>query len=82
MIVVAGTANWFARNSRFALARYRMNGALDSTFAGDGKVVTDFTAGFDAPFGLAIQPADGKIVAAGFASGVGGRVAVARYLGN
>jgi uncharacterized delta-60 repeat protein len=82
MIVVAGTANWFARNSRFALARYRMNGALDSTFAGDGKVVTDFTAGFDAPFGLAIQPADGKIVAAGFAGGAGGRVAVARYLGS
>lgn len=81
-IVVAGTANWFAQNSRFALARYVANGALDSTFAGDGKAVTDFTTGFDAPFGLAIQPADGKIVAAGFASGVGGRVAVARYLGS
>jgi uncharacterized delta-60 repeat protein len=81
-IVVVGTANWFARNSRFALARYDTDGTLDSSFGGDGKVVTDFTVGFDAPFGLAIQPADGKIVAAGYAGGAGGRVAVARYLGS
>jgi hypothetical protein len=40
------------------------------------------TAGFDAAFGLAIQPADGKIVTAGYGSGRGGRFAVARDLGT
>jgi len=81
-IVVGGTANYYGRNARFALARYVTDGTLDPSFSGDGLVTTNFTPGFDGAFGLAIQPTDGKIVAAGFASGQGGRFALARYLAN
>jgi uncharacterized delta-60 repeat protein len=79
-IVVAGGAAFDSRNPRFGLARYNMDGTLDTGFGGDGRVTTDFTSGQDAAYGVAIQP-DGKIVAAGDA-GLGGgnsRFAVARY---
>ena len=78
-IVAAGHASL----RRFALARYNRNGNLDTTFSGNGKVVTDFTRrGFGDDFanGVAIQ-ANGKIVAAGRAGGSGGRFALVRYLG-
>jgi uncharacterized delta-60 repeat protein len=78
-IVAAGPAA--GSGGRFALARYNLNGTLDATFGGDGRVTTDFTAGEDLCFGVAIQ-ADGKIVAAGHAWGSGGRFALARYLGG
>jgi uncharacterized delta-60 repeat protein len=74
-IVAAGVGGNFGR---FALARYNTDGSLDSTFSGDGRVMTNFTAGQDFANGLALQ-GDGKIVAAGRAGGNGGRVAVARY---
>jgi uncharacterized delta-60 repeat protein len=49
-----------------AIARYRTNGALDITFGGDGRIITDF-AGRSNGFwgGLAVQ-ADGKIVMSGW----------------
>ena len=47
----------------FALARYNADGSLDTSFDGDGKVVTDFGGG-DVAVDVAIQ-SDGKIVAAG-----------------
>lgn len=75
-IVAVGQAG--GSGGRFALARYQTNGALDPSFGGDGKVITNFTPGFDGAFGVAIQ-ADGRIVAAGRAEGSGGRVALARY---
>src|SRR5688572_28114950 len=63
----------------FALARYNSNGSLDTTLDGDGKVTTDFDAGLDFGYAVAIQP-DGKIVAAGYADVSGTRdFAVARY---
>jgi uncharacterized delta-60 repeat protein len=78
-IVAAGHANFH----RFALARYNTNGTLDTTFSGNGKVVTNFTnkGGFqdDLANGVALQ-ANGRIVAAGRAGGSGGRFALARYL--
>jgi uncharacterized delta-60 repeat protein len=75
-IIVAGTADYFGRDARFALARYNADGSLDTTFGGDGKVTTNFSSGFDGAFGLAIQPADGKVVAGGQARG---KFALARY---
>jgi uncharacterized delta-60 repeat protein len=81
-IVAAGTANWFGRNPRFALARYNSDGTLDTAFGGDGKVVTNFTRRFDGVFDVEIQPADGKIVAAGAAGSRGAKFAVARYVGT
>ncbi|MGH2724888.1 MAG: delta-60 repeat domain-containing protein [Actinomycetota bacterium] len=77
-IVAAGSANW---NARFAVARYRKDGALDPAFSGNGKVTTNFTPGEDGAFSVAVQ-ADGQIVAAGFI-GEGSdepRFALARYL--
>jgi uncharacterized delta-60 repeat protein len=60
----------------FALARYNGDGTLDTSFDGDGKVMTDF-GGFEQAFGVAIQP-DGRIVAAG-GGGMGIDFALARY---
>jgi uncharacterized delta-60 repeat protein len=66
--------------SGFAVARYNADGSLDSSFGAGGKVITEFTAGFDLASDVALQ-ADGKIVAAGGAGGggQGGALAVARY---
>ncbi|WP_328619641.1 calcium-binding protein [Streptomyces sp. NBC_00354] len=49
----------------FALARYDTNGSLDSAFAGDGTVTSDFGGGSHSANAVAIQPSDGKIVVAG-----------------
>jgi uncharacterized delta-60 repeat protein len=76
-VVAAGFAG--GANTTFALARYETDGTLDTSFGGDGRVTTNFTADFDAAFALALQ-ADGKIVAAGFAEGANPRFALARYL--
>jgi uncharacterized delta-60 repeat protein len=75
-LVLAGTANYFGSDARWALVRLNADGTLDSTFDGDGKLTTNFTSGFDGAFSVAIQPADGKIVAAGQSTT---RVALARY---
>jgi uncharacterized delta-60 repeat protein len=49
-----------------AVARYRVSGALDGTFDGDGKVEIDFGGGNNGTLkGVVIQP-DGKIVIAGY----------------
>jgi uncharacterized delta-60 repeat protein len=80
-IVAAGVDGY--GSSKFALARYNRNGTLDSTFSGDGKVRTNFTAEPDFALDVAIQ-ADGKIVAAGGA-GTGSEdvdFALARYNSN
>ena len=68
-IVVAG-----ASNSDFALARYHADGTLDTTFTGDGKLITDFS-GDDYGSSISVQP-DGKITVAGESNG---DFAVARY---
>jgi uncharacterized delta-60 repeat protein len=79
MVVAAGETR--GQGGRFALARYRPNGTLDTTFGGDGRVTTNFTTGTDSAFGVAIQ-ANGNIVAVGGARGSGGRFALARYNPN
>ena len=61
-IVVAGLTNGPGPYPAF-LARYNVNGSLDTTFGNHGLVVSQFTLQ-DEFYGLAIQP-DGKIVAAG-----------------
>jgi uncharacterized delta-60 repeat protein len=79
-IVAAGAANFFGPDSKFALARYDVNGALDPGFSGDGKVITNLTTGYDGAYGVAIAPT-GEIVAGGYAGGNGGRFAIVRYAG-
>ncbi len=79
-ILAGGYATNAVTGRDFAIARYNFNGALDPTFGVGGKIFTDFSGGEDLAFGLALQT-DGKIVAAGFASGssTAQDFAVARY---
>lgn len=60
ILVVGHTIN--DDNYAFAMARYNSDGSLDSSFSGDGKLVTD--SGF-ACSSVVLQ-ADGKIVIAGY----------------
>jgi len=68
-IVVAGLSGGV-----FAVARYNVDGSLDTSFSGDGKVNTEAGSGY----GVAVQ-SDGKVVVAG-ESNV--KFAVVRYLGD
>ena len=86
-LVVAGYTrpfgSWDAHPPDFALARYTRDGQLDTSFDGDGKVVTDFTAGWsELAYDVAFDPA-GQIVAVGWAAPDGvsgpGTVDIARY---
>ncbi len=52
-------------SSDFALARYNLNGSLDSSFDDDGIVITRVGTTSDGAHALALQP-DGKILAAGY----------------
>jgi len=64
-VVVAGSSKSSATNDKdFAVARYQLNGQLDSTFGTAGVVKTRVSQYDDVASGLAIQ-ADGKIVVAG-----------------
>ena len=84
-IVVAGFAYDHTTGvSDFALARYNPDGTPDKTFDGDGKVMTDFSGGYEQLQALGIS-ADGKIIAAGqtYIEAVGhNQMAVARYNAN
>ncbi|MFF1792563.1 delta-60 repeat domain-containing protein, partial [Kitasatospora sp. NPDC058243] len=78
-MVAAGYVTNVDGGSDFALVRYRTNGRLDEGFGDDGKVVTDFSEGYDQANGVAVQ-SDGRIVAAGFSSWNDGTAfALARY---
>jgi uncharacterized delta-60 repeat protein len=73
-IVVAGGGS-----SGFAMARLTISGALDTSFNGTGKVVTQFAGGASVAMALTIQQ-DGKIVLAGRAQADTSPVmALARY---
>jgi Ca2+-binding RTX toxin-like protein len=61
---VAGVFYENSAGPDFALARYLSNGTLDTNFGGDGKVTTDF-GDYESADALAIQPRDGRLVAAG-----------------
>ena len=63
----------------FAVARYRTDGTLDTSFAGDGKMRNGRGLGFSAANGVTIQ-ADGKILAVGDVDFFG--FAIARYNRN
>jgi uncharacterized delta-60 repeat protein len=74
-ILVAGGAD-----GDFALARYNLDGSLDTTFSGDGMQTTDLGRN-DGAWGVALQE-DGKIVVAGSSGAAGSSdsdFALARY---
>ncbi len=64
-IVVVGLKQVGSTRS-FALARYKPNGDLDSTFAGTGKRAIDVSGmGQSIAWAVSIQPTDGKLVVCG-----------------
>ena len=76
-IVTAGTGLVAGSSGVFSLARYDIDGSLDTTFDTDGKLTTSVGIGPNTlAYDAAIQT-DGKIVAAGTASG---DFALVRYL--
>ncbi|MGH2708705.1 MAG: delta-60 repeat domain-containing protein, partial [Actinomycetota bacterium] len=64
--IVAAGEGFNGIDRDFALARYNPDGALDTTFDGDGKLTRSVGPDYDEARSLALQP-DGKIVAAGVA---------------
>jgi uncharacterized delta-60 repeat protein len=64
-IVAAGWVCIGPGDDEFAVARYNLDGTLDTSFGSGGEVVTDMTSGYDDAEAVVVQP-DGKIVAAGF----------------
>ena len=81
-IVVAGsTYNLSTSRNAFALARYKANGTLDTTFGGTGQVTTEI-GNSDVALAVALQ-LNGKIVVAGHTQDDTGQdYALARYLPN
>ena len=78
-IVAAGVVGIGGSDPRFALVRYNTDGSLDTSFSGDGKVITNFTRHYDSARAVAIDP-DGKIVVAGTVNwGPNPNFGVARY---
>ncbi|XIE80567.1 calcium-binding protein [Streptomyces sp. SBR177] len=79
-IVVAGIADDpnSAEANDFGVARFTTTGAPDTSFGGDGFVVTGF-GDYDEARAVLVQP-DGKVVAAGY--GAGFALALARYEGG
>jgi uncharacterized delta-60 repeat protein len=70
-----------AGGTDFAIARFRLGGALDPGFAGDGIKTTDFAGGLQEAYGVVLQE-NGKIVAAGYTDDAEGTEAdflVTRY---
>lgn len=88
-VVLAGRAAWSTTDDDFAFARLLPNGALDTSFSGDGRATVAFDAGgtghaLDRAGDVAIQP-DGKIVACGFVevdASAGRELGVVRLLEN
>ena len=63
----------------FAVVRYNLDGSLDKSFGGSGKVTTDLGSLYDEAFDVLVQ-SDGKIVAVGQVGSSSGRsLALVRY---
>jgi len=78
--IVAAGYSYVGAQRDFALARFNIDGSLDTTFDGDGEVTTAIGSGDDVANSVAIQ-ANGRIVVAG-RTGAGGSLldyALARY---
>lgn len=84
-IVVAGLSYQRTADYDFTLVRLMPNGALDTGFGDQGKVLTDFGGDSDRAFALALMP-DGRIVAGGQTNlrrgSTGVDFALARYLAD
>jgi uncharacterized delta-60 repeat protein len=78
-ILAAGYTTNPQSSYNFAVARYNVNGSLDTSFGTNGKVTTDFGLNYaDEAYSIGLQR-DGKIVVGGTG---GGQFGVARYFGD
>lgn len=81
-IILAGKTTMPSFQLDFALARYNIDGSLDNSFDGDGKVTTSVTIYSDIAQDMTLQ-SDGKIVVVGKGTPVGPeQFAVVRYNTN
>jgi uncharacterized delta-60 repeat protein len=83
-IVAAGRADSASNGYDFALTRFLADGSLDPAFDGDGKVMTSLEMD-DETRSVVIQPADNKIVVAGYTANPGAtqiKFGFARYNTN
>ena len=76
-IVIAGYS-LIGSTRDFVVIRYNTDGTLDTSFDGDGKVITQFGTSDEIAYSVAIQP-DQKIVVAGYSVGSTFDFAVVRY---
>jgi len=93
-IVVAGSASGLSGNcvsglfsrtsSKIAVARYNPDGSLDTSFDGDGIVITSLSSGSDAATAVGVQTSLGRIIVSGYATPSPGNsdFAVVKYLDN
>ena len=72
-LVVAGEGD-----NNFALARYNLDGSLDTSFGESGKQITDSGSSYASGYSI-IQQADGKLVVVGYALNGNYNFALARY---
>jgi|1185.fasta_scaffold02114_3 uncharacterized delta-60 repeat protein len=61
LLTIVGRSNVGAGNERATAVRLTTHGALDTSFAGDGKAVFDFASGDDDPYAV-IQHGNGVLV--------------------
>lgn len=83
-IVIAGSVEKSSGSNSFdfAIVRYNLDGTLDSTFGGSGKVILPIGSGSSVATSIAIQQ-DGKIIAAGQSPTMGNaNYALVRYNPN
>jgi len=81
LVMVGGTEGQVLHDEDFALVRLRIDGSLDDSFDGDGKISTGFGDFYDRAFAVAIQPSDQRIVVMG-QGGTGGTGRAARYFSS
>lgn len=80
-IVAAGITNTGPNPQNFALARFNIDGSLDTSFGIEGKVITDFNNTSEQANGLLVQ-VDGKLVVVGRTDNIsnfGTSLAIVRY---
>lgn len=69
-LVAAGFTANAVGGTEFAVVRLTRDGAMDTSFDGDGRVTVDLSRKYSRASGIVVQPADGKLVVAGQSSGV------------
>jgi uncharacterized delta-60 repeat protein len=81
--LVAAGYSYNVSSYDFALARYNTDGSLDTSFDGDGKLITAIGTGTDDYSYSVIQQTDGKLLVAGYSkNGSNKDFALVRYNSN